>query len=147
MLAGAGYTFPYLYDAHQAVAQAYKAMCTPEFYVFDGKQQLAYHGRFDESRPKNDKPVTGIYASRCFIEPDMHILLRMLPRFPLSLLMSFHKFSLILIPQDISAKQVVAALAVWIQLTMGPHVTKGSQITSRNAFICQTQKSSSTRKA
>lgn len=55
----AGYTFPYLYDADQSVAQAYKAMCTPEFYVFDQRQELAYHGRFDESRPKNDKPVTG----------------------------------------------------------------------------------------
>ncbi|KAK9821159.1 hypothetical protein WJX74_002456 [Apatococcus lobatus] len=54
-----GYTFPYLYDADQAVAQAYKAMCTPEFYIFDQRQELAYHGRFDESRPKNDKPVTG----------------------------------------------------------------------------------------
>ncbi len=56
-----GYTFPYLYDADQAIAQAYKAMCTPEFYIFDQNQQLAYHGRFDESRPKNDKPVTGVF--------------------------------------------------------------------------------------
>ncbi|KAK9840863.1 hypothetical protein WJX84_005488, partial [Apatococcus fuscideae] len=54
-----GYTFPYLFDSDQQVAQAYKAMCTPEFYVFDKAQQLAYHGRFDESRPKNDLPVTG----------------------------------------------------------------------------------------
>ncbi|MCC9607657.1 thioredoxin family protein [Blastopirellula sp. JC732] len=54
-----GYTFPYLYDETQAVAKAYKAACTPDFYVFDKDQKLAYRGQFDPSRPGNEVPVTG----------------------------------------------------------------------------------------
>lgn len=46
-----GYPFPYLYDESQAVAQAYQAACTPDFFVFDKELKLAYRGRFDESRP------------------------------------------------------------------------------------------------
>ncbi len=45
------YPFPYLYDETQEVAQAYQAECTPDFFVFDGHSELAYRGRFDESRP------------------------------------------------------------------------------------------------
>jgi len=55
----AGYTFPYLFDATQEVAQAYKAACTPDFYLFDGRLSLVYRGQFDASRPGNGKPVTG----------------------------------------------------------------------------------------
>ena len=55
----AGYTFPYLFDATQEVAQAYKAACTPDFFLFDGRQSLVYRGQFDASRPGNGKPVTG----------------------------------------------------------------------------------------
>lgn len=54
-----GYTFAYLYDEDQSVAQAYKAACTPDFYVFDAEQKLAYRGQFDASRPGNDVAVTG----------------------------------------------------------------------------------------
>eukprot|EP00195_Chlamydomonas_chlamydogama_P009376 CAMPEP_0202913810 /NCGR_PEP_ID=MMETSP1392-20130828/61537_1 /ASSEMBLY_ACC=CAM_ASM_000868 /TAXON_ID=225041 /ORGANISM="Chlamydomonas chlamydogama, Strain SAG 11-48b" /LENGTH=242 /DNA_ID=CAMNT_0049605221 /DNA_START=62 /DNA_END=790 /DNA_ORIENTATION=- len=54
-----GYTFPYLYDESQDVAKAYKAACTPEFYVFDKDLKLVYHGQFDDARPSSDKPVTG----------------------------------------------------------------------------------------
>jgi len=54
-----GYTFPYLYDEDQSVAKAYKAACTPDFYVFDAEQKLAYRGQFDASRPGNDVAVTG----------------------------------------------------------------------------------------
>lgn len=54
-----GYTFPYLYDETQEVARAYDAACTPDFYVFDGDLKLAYRGRLDDSRPKNDNPLTG----------------------------------------------------------------------------------------
>ena len=53
----AGYSFPYLFDEQQAVAQAYKAACTPDFYLFDGVQSLVYRGQFDASRPGNGKPV------------------------------------------------------------------------------------------
>jgi len=54
-----GYPFPYLFDATQAVAKAYRAACTPDFFLFDGEQRLAYRGQLDGSRPKNDVPVTG----------------------------------------------------------------------------------------
>ncbi len=55
----AGYAFPYLYDETQAVAKAYHAACTPDLFVFDGEQRLAYRGQFDDSRPGNGVPVTG----------------------------------------------------------------------------------------
>jgi len=51
-----GYLFPYLYDESQEVARAYQAACTPDFYVFDGKLKLAYHGQLDDSRPDRRKP-------------------------------------------------------------------------------------------
>jgi peroxiredoxin len=54
-----GYTFPYLYDDTQQVAQDYKAACTPDFFVFDRQRKLAYRGQFDSSRPGNGIPVTG----------------------------------------------------------------------------------------
>ena len=53
------YTFPYLFDETQAVAQAYKAACTPDFYIFDKAQKLAYRGQLDSSRPDSGVPVTG----------------------------------------------------------------------------------------
>jgi peroxiredoxin len=55
----AGYAFPYLYDATQAVAKAYRAACTPDFFLFDANQRLVYRGQFDDSRPGNSAPVTG----------------------------------------------------------------------------------------
>lgn len=55
----AGYTFPYLYDATQSVAIAYKAACTPDFYLFDSDLALVYRGQFDSSRPSNGQPATG----------------------------------------------------------------------------------------
>lgn len=55
----AGYTFPYLHDATQAVARAYRAACTPDFFVFDADHKLVYRGQLDDSRPGNGKPVTG----------------------------------------------------------------------------------------
>ena len=54
-----GYSFPYLYDEDQDVAIAYQAACTPDFYVFDGEQKLAYRGQLDSSRPDSGIPVTG----------------------------------------------------------------------------------------
>lgn len=54
-----GYTFPYLYDETQDVARAYRAACTPDFYVFDRNQQLVYRGQMDASRPNSRIPVTG----------------------------------------------------------------------------------------
>ena len=54
-----GFVFPYLYDETQAVAHAYKAACTPDFFLFDGDLRLVYRGQFDSSRPGNGAPVTG----------------------------------------------------------------------------------------
>ena len=54
-----GYTFDYLIDADQRVAKTYQAACTPDFYLFDHSKHLRYRGQFDDSRPKNDLPVTG----------------------------------------------------------------------------------------
>jgi peroxiredoxin len=54
-----GFVFPYLYDETQAVAHAYKAACTPDFFLFDGNFRLVYRGQFDASRPGNGIPVTG----------------------------------------------------------------------------------------
>ncbi len=54
-----GYIFPYLYDETQEVAKAYKAACTPDFYIFDADRKLAYRGQLDGSRPGNATPVTG----------------------------------------------------------------------------------------
>lgn len=55
----AGYGFPYLYDESQAVAKAYHAACTPDFFLFDTNRTLIYRGQFDDSRPGNTIPVTG----------------------------------------------------------------------------------------
>ena len=49
----AGYTFAYLFDQTQQVAQAYRAACTPDIFAFDGDCRLAYRGQFDDSRPGN----------------------------------------------------------------------------------------------
>lgn len=54
-----GYPFPYLYDETQEVAKAYKAACTPDFYLFDSQLKLVYRGQLDSSRPGNNIPVTG----------------------------------------------------------------------------------------
>ncbi|MGC4005610.1 MAG: thioredoxin family protein [Pirellulales bacterium] len=54
-----GYYFPYLYDETQDVAKAYHAACTPDFFLFDRHQKLVYRGQLDDSRPGNEKPVTG----------------------------------------------------------------------------------------
>lgn len=55
----AGYPFPYLYDESQKVARAYRAACTPDFFLFDRGRRLVYRGQFDASRPGNGIPVTG----------------------------------------------------------------------------------------
>ena len=51
--------FPYFFDHNQDVAHYYKALCTPEFLLFDKNHKLFYHGRYDKSRPKNGIEVTG----------------------------------------------------------------------------------------
>lgn len=53
------FTFPYLYDESQEVAQAYDAACTPDFYLFDGELKCVYRGQLDDSRPSSEIPVSG----------------------------------------------------------------------------------------
>ncbi|WLT37682.1 thioredoxin family protein [Synechocystis sp. B12] len=54
------YCFPVLYDETQAIAKAYRAACTPDFFLFDAQGKLAYRGQLDDSRPSNGLPVTGV---------------------------------------------------------------------------------------
>lgn len=54
-----GFEFPYLFDADQSVAKAFRAACTPDFFLFDRNHRLAYRGQFDDSRPGNGIPPTG----------------------------------------------------------------------------------------
>lgn len=54
-----GYPFPYLYDFTQDAAKAYKAACTPDFFLFDEGLKLVYRGQFDDARPKNGVEPTG----------------------------------------------------------------------------------------
>lgn len=54
-----GFNFPYCYDETQAVAKAYTAACTPDFFLFDATFKLTYRGQLDDSRPSSGKPVTG----------------------------------------------------------------------------------------
>jgi len=55
----AGFGFPYLVDETQEGARAYRAACTPDFFLFDADHRLVYRGQFDDARPGNDVPVTG----------------------------------------------------------------------------------------
>ena len=54
-----GFPFPFCHDETQEVAKAYRAACTPDFYLFDRGRLLVYRGQLDDSRPGNNKPVTG----------------------------------------------------------------------------------------
>ena len=54
-----GWSFPYLFDASQAVARAFQAACTPDLYLFDHQHHLVYRGQLDASRPGNDQPLNG----------------------------------------------------------------------------------------
>lgn len=53
------YTFPYLVDQSQEVAKAYKAACTPDFFLYNPNRELVYRGQFDSARPGNSEPITG----------------------------------------------------------------------------------------
>ncbi len=54
-----GYTFPYLHDEEQDIAMAYRAACTPDFFIYDEQRLLRYRGQLDGSRPGNNVQVTG----------------------------------------------------------------------------------------
>ena len=54
-----GFEFPYAYDQSQQVARAYRAACTPDFFLFDSSHQLVYRGQYDGSRPGNKIAVSG----------------------------------------------------------------------------------------
>lgn len=54
-----GYRFPYLYDADQKIAAAYRAACTPDFFLFDANHKLVYRGQMDETRPKQGAVPNG----------------------------------------------------------------------------------------
>jgi peroxiredoxin len=45
-----GFEFKYLHDESQAVARAYDAVCTPDFFGYNANLGLQYRGRLDESK-------------------------------------------------------------------------------------------------
>jgi len=51
--------YPICHDETQAVAKAYDAACTPDFFLYDAHRRLVYRGQLDGSRPRNEVPVTG----------------------------------------------------------------------------------------
>jgi thiol-disulfide isomerase/thioredoxin len=53
------FPFPLLYDETQEVAKAYRAACTPDFFLFDSQHRLVYRGQLDDSRPGNNRALTG----------------------------------------------------------------------------------------
>src|SRR5437016_10426470 len=53
------FNFPVCNDGSQSVAKSYNAACTPDIFLFDQDLMLAYRGQLDDSRPGNEKPVTG----------------------------------------------------------------------------------------
>ncbi len=55
-----GYPFPYLHDESQAVARAYDAVCTPDFFVYGRDRRLAYRGRLDDGRPNQPATTTDL---------------------------------------------------------------------------------------
>ncbi len=62
MARAAGWSFPFLYDETQAVAKAFTAACTPDFFLFDAERRLVYRGQLDSSRPGRgpDRPGSGV---------------------------------------------------------------------------------------
>ncbi len=48
-----GFGFPYLHDEDQSLARAYDAVCTPDFFGFNGDLRLQYRGRLDASRKES----------------------------------------------------------------------------------------------
>ncbi len=59
MVSERGIPFPVLFDQSQSTARAFRAVCTPEFFVFDAARSLYYHGRLDGSTPGNNIPCDG----------------------------------------------------------------------------------------
>lgn len=59
MAVGRNFPFSVLHDESQGTARAFRAACTPEFFVYDGACRLFYHGRMDASTPGNRIPCTG----------------------------------------------------------------------------------------
>ena len=49
-----GFRFPYLLDESQEVARTYDAVCTPDFFGFDGARHLQYRGRLDNLRMERE---------------------------------------------------------------------------------------------
>ena len=61
-------TFPYLIDETQQTAKAYRAACTPDFFLFNSDKKLVYRGQFDSARPGNTEPVSGEDLSNAVAE-------------------------------------------------------------------------------
>ncbi|MEM1056334.1 MAG: thioredoxin family protein [Bacteroidota bacterium] len=68
------YPFPYLYDETQEIARAYRAVCTPDFFLFDGSRRLVYAGRMDDGRPNRPSREGHEPTTRELAEAVEHVL-------------------------------------------------------------------------
>jgi len=59
LAADENWNFPFCFDENQAVAKAFRAACTPDFFLFGSDLKLKYRGQFDDARPGNNKPIDG----------------------------------------------------------------------------------------
>nr|AIF01064.1 alkyl hydroperoxide reductase/ thiol specific antioxidant/ Mal allergen [uncultured marine group II/III euryarchaeote KM3_141_A08] len=73
------YPFPYLYDESQAIARAYGAACTPDFFLYDADRKLAYRGRLDDNWQEPERvereelrdAIEALLASEPVAEPQL----------------------------------------------------------------------------
>ena len=67
-----GFPFPYLVDESQAVARAYGAVCTPDFFGYNAELQLQYRGRLDSagSRPDVDDAPRELFEAMRQVAQD-----------------------------------------------------------------------------
>jgi len=64
-----GFSFPYLVDEDQSVGKDYGAVCTPDFFGFNAKEELQYRGRLDDTRMENKKRIPELVdAMKCIAE-------------------------------------------------------------------------------
>ena len=77
-----GFPFPYLHDETQAVARAYGAVCTPDFFGYSADRKLKYRGRLDEGRktpPRAEAPRELVEAMRAIARPVWRRLIKSRP--------------------------------------------------------------------
>jgi len=69
-----GFSFPYLHDENQAVARAYGAVCTPDFFCYNAKGELQFRGRLDGSgrNPSPDDAARELIEAMALVAETGH---------------------------------------------------------------------------